>query len=354
MKRSAWKRSLAGGLMAVSALFTVLPAPAHAAGDWHGVALPFFWPEWSLWGLAAAAPDSVWISGGQGAWCIPGPTPFSCLARSSGNPVIRRWTGSSWKEYPLRGVADASGPIQRLAASGNEIWAQSSASGYLARFDGSAFQAVQPPEGGSINSLWSTPAGVWVKAGAEFHRWNGSGWTRQTLPDGLSGPLGELEATEPGEAWTTARDPASGEHHLLRWDGTTWQDVVTLPRLDRYGGHPDFTVSAADEVFAISTYAPSDDRPSRLFRWKDGALTEIAAPPGVDVRQLYRDGLGAVWATGVPQGDPYYRYYRHTGNGWEETRVPAEYAVAEPVAVPGSDAFWGMAGFGNRTIVTNS
>jgi len=103
---------------------------AKAAGELRTVSLPFFWPSSSLDTVAAEAPDKVWIGGLQGTSCLQPIPGFPCAVSSSGNPVVRRWTGSGWKEYPINEWS-GSRAVRSVTAGGGETWIGALYANYL-------------------------------------------------------------------------------------------------------------------------------------------------------------------------------------------------------------------------------
>ncbi|GAA3210497.1 hypothetical protein GCM10010468_28490 [Actinocorallia longicatena] len=291
--------------------------------------LPFLWPNNAINGLAVQNPSSVWVAGYQGQYCVRGPSPYSCLLYSPGNPVVRRWDGTRWLEYPLGSAPK--GPIHAVGASGAEVWI-ADISGYLARFDGTAFTKVATPMGLSASPLSVNPAGVWVKQfisstgeGGQF-RWTGSGWAETAMPPGVRGISGEVSSVVAGEAWAKAY--VDGAYVLLRWNGTSWADAGPIPSLGPYSTVHDLDAVGPGEAVAVVHPIASSADPSRAYRYKDGVWTQIPTP-GLDLTGVTVDGLGRLYGLGT-------EIYRYDGSAWQEQAFPG--GALTPV--PGSDAFW--------------
>lgn len=314
----------------------VTSARQEAADAWKLMQPPFLWPNNWLTGIAGAAPDSVWISGVQRQYCVPGPVPYSCVAHSPGNPVVRRWNGTRWLSYPLGGLAEGTGPIHKIAASPGEIWIGKH-DGYLARFTGSSFTRIPTPTGRAASTLSATPAGVWVKEGAGTapHRWTGSAWAQTPLPEGFVA-VNDIKARTADQAWLLGR--RDGQRHLLRWNGAQWQDAGRLPSILEYDSLPDMAVAGPDEIWVIRDTSPGRDDPSRIFRYAGGSWTEVSPALGAELHQLIVDSAGRVLTAGMVSGQRVL--LRYDGTAWRPMTIPEEIRFGVILTVPGSDALW--------------
>jgi len=319
----------------------LLPAgPAQAAGEWHEVPLPPLWPANFINDLAAAAPDSVWIGGGQGKFCILGWYPYGCAFSSPGNPVVRRWDGGKWREYPLRDLPSNVAPIDDVGAWGDEVWVHSHVQldhpEYLARFDGTAFQKMPLPTDRAV-SLSVNPAGVWLKRSTQY-RWNGSGWTVTPMPDGVRGISGSIHAVSENEAWGLGVGADSGrDYSLVRWDGTSWSKVASLPMTGEWDTYSSIAVTGPGEVWALQKRP--QDAPSRVYRWADGAFTEHSPSFPTQLTRLHVDGQGTLFASGYISTSPLTGgTLRFTGTDWVEEPAPAPgISPGSLISVPGTD-----------------
>ncbi|MEO5878126.1 MAG: hypothetical protein ABIS86_14010 [Streptosporangiaceae bacterium] len=351
--RVLFARIFLAGASAVALLFP--GASAQAAGTWHEVPLPALWPQNFLYELEAAGPDDVWIGGGQGRFCIRGPAPYSCLLSSVGNPVVRRWDGGRWVEYPLRNLPAKTGPIDDLGAIPGEVWVHSFVQldqpEYLARFDGTAFQKVEPPAPRAV-ALSVNPAGIWIRGTGSQYRWNGSGWTLTPMPAGSSGISGEVLSKSPTEAWGLSIEGQVSS--LLRWNGTAWTKVTDIPKPGEWDFVREIAVRAPGEVWALQE-PRGDTSPSRVFRYHNGAWTEQTPPVPARLYSLRVDGLGRLVADGYPIQTPTVAAtFRFTGTGWVAEPPPAPgVSSAGFVGVPGTDLLWGFASYPAK-VFTNS
>ncbi|MQY05836.1 hypothetical protein [Actinomadura macrotermitis] len=292
-------RSFSARLAATAVAFVAL-APVSAAhaeptpATLNDVPLPFLWPSAGVYSVAAVSDTEAWVAGVQGN--------VGANGGNGGNPVVRRRVGSQWKEYPLNGWT-GNGRISQVVAYNGEVWVQGvqgvkSTSGerlYLARFDGTAFQPVAPPEGvadgwASDTRLWMGPAGVWIQVsekvgddgiGPKLYRRVGTSWQADALAGQLTNGLPDLQALSATAAWTGGCrfNPGTGrnESAVLRWNGSAWTAMPALPVADCVVS---VAPAAGGVVWALT--------PFDLFKWDGTAWTK--APEGPD--GPYKNGYG--------------------------------------------------------------
>ncbi|MFG2004998.1 hypothetical protein ACGFNU_38225 [Spirillospora sp. NPDC048911] len=301
-----------GGLATSVALAIGLltPGTAHAAA-WHPVPLPFLWWQNRILDIAASAPDNVWIGGLQGF------IPALPLPASYGNPVVRRWNGSSWKEYPLNGWS-GQGSIYQVAARPGEVWVTGDK--YFARFDGTAFQKVTPPP--NIRDIEAGASGVYAMSYTDntLYKWNGSGWDASPLV--------------PNAKWTGDRyetvDPPAAEPVIVAANGSSGLYAVT--DLDLY-----------------------DDIAPRLWHKTGGDWSQVTLPAGLTIRTITQDGTGRIWAAAEPSNQ--YTLHTFDGTTWTKQFGPSRDGIEQLVAVPGTGTVWGRgfgAPWGDAQITTNA
>ncbi|RSN64078.1 hypothetical protein [Actinomadura sp. WAC 06369] len=333
------RRFLASAAVAGAALLA-LPAAAHAAEtDPRTVPLPFLWPRADLTAVAPDGAGGVWIGGGQGAHCLVVLNPW-CY--NIGNPVVRRWTGSGWREYPIRGWT-GNGFVRQVASGAGGTWiggVEQGAAGTnrLFAFDGTSFRRVETPSA-AIGVLSTGPAGTWitqdVPAGSgEPHllRRDGDAWTAVGLPD-PGARFNDVRASSAADVWAAGSRPGAdgGERRpaVARFDGTAW---TRLPE-------PDLPSSTA--VDRVVPLAPDDvwvSANAHLAHWDGSAWTTIDGPGG-PVVDIAVDGSGAVWAATVPSGGT--GLARYEDGAWRQVAVP-DGAELHDLAAVGASTIWGV------------
>ncbi|MDL4820056.1 hypothetical protein [Actinomadura opuntiae] len=338
------KRSLACAAAVAAALLSA-PVTAHAdEGTFTSVSLPFFWPTAELDDVAADTSGGVWIGGAQGEYCVVWAD--NCALYSNGAPVLRRWKGSSWTEYPLNGWT-GQGQIGAIASSGAETWVAGGPTGssgfhdYLARFDGTAFQKVDKPSQARLSMISTGPAGTWVSqvTGAgdptpRLQKRTGSTWTGYALP---IGDVSDLQARSATDAWAVGgSSTASGTAPAIaHYDGTSWTGVTppTIP-----AGANDAFVKVvpvgATDVWALTW--------KYLTHWNGTGWTVIPLPDGIARGgDLAVAANGTVWVAPADYGTS--TPYLYSGGSWHAATLPAGLKMYDITAVPGTSTIWGVA-----------
>ncbi|WP_019633139.1 hypothetical protein [Actinomadura atramentaria] len=341
------KRQILALAASAGAAVALVPAPARAdaPAPYRSVGLPFLWPQNSLWDVAASAPDGVWISGAQGAYCVQWMPMTPCNPSSFGNPVVRRWTGSGWKEYPIDGWS-GDRVIYSVSTGGGETWIAGGPNDrrYAARFDGTAFRRVALPTSVPAALLEAGPAGVFeteltYAANPPIHRWTGSGWTAQPLPSGFT-YAADVQSVVPGEAWAVGLGQRTGDRDVpgvARFDGSAWRTVAL----------PDSLVGTHEAFVKVAPVGPGEiwvAGTSVLAHLKDGVWTVVPRPAGTSgpFTDVDVDASGTPWAL-VGRTDPWDAVpYRYAGGSWQAVGVPAASKFSVQTVVPGTTTAWAV------------
>ncbi|MBO2450440.1 hypothetical protein J4573_25280 [Actinomadura barringtoniae] len=351
MSRRSCTRAAAVAALAIAV--TAQPAQAAAPGDLHSAPLPFLWSRSELLDVAADG-SSAWVAGYQGAYCVPWVD--HCGLYSSGNPVVRRWTGSAWKEYPLQGWS-GQGQIGAVVTAPGETWIAGGTIGdsdyydYLARFDGTAFQKIEKPSANTLDMLSTGPAGTWVaqippvgSSDPQLFRRTGSTWTPAALPADLR--VNDVQARTATDVWTVGWNSTSTGGKTLaaaHFDGTTWTRVATPATDDEF---VKVLPVAANDVYALTW--------NNLAHWNGTTWTLTPLPQSVDRgADLVRDASGDLW---ISKG--HYpvvgNLLRYSNNTWHDISVPGT-LITDVVVAPGTSTIWGVGRKDdNAAAVTNS
>ncbi|OLT11426.1 hypothetical protein BJF79_24160 [Actinomadura sp. CNU-125] len=334
------RRFLAGAAVAGAALLA-LPVTAHAAADdLRTVPLPFLWPRADLTTVAPDGAGGVWIGGGQGAHCLVVLNPW-CY--NLGNPVVRRWTGTNWKEYPIDGWT-GNGFIGRVASGAGRTWIGGVGQGAagpdrLFVFDGASFRKVATPSTATIGVLSTGPAGTWITqdvapGSGEPHllRRDGDAWVGADLPD-PGARVNDVQALSATDVWAVGNRPQGdgGERRpaVARFDGTGWT-WLPEPGMPSSNSVEQVVPVASDDVWVYSN--------AHLAHWDGSAWTTIEGPGG-PIADLAVDGSGTVWAATPVSDDA--GLWRYRDGSWQPVTVPGG-ARLNDVATLGASTIWGV------------
>ncbi|MFI9833251.1 hypothetical protein ACIHIX_36815 [Streptomyces sp. NPDC051913] len=200
------------------------PPSASAAPptpSWSALPVPAAAPPVTVSDLAARGPGEAWATGYE-------------HAADGLRPMLYRWDGTAWSRDTSFPGADDLGRLGKVQFVGEEVWIFQirAGAGQILRRSTNGWSAVALPR-----TLWTyqdftaVPGAAWVvgedDTGLKVLRYDGSGWTTQSTPDGVLFLMG-ITARTAADAWAWA-DTSTGTA-VLRWDGTVWRDAkVPLP-----------------------------------------------------------------------------------------------------------------------------
>ena len=164
-----------------------------------------------LFGVAATSASNAWAVG----------------AATSGKTIILHWDGSTWARVPSPTPAGIYELSAVAATSASNAWAV----------------------GGS-----ETPPGKTF-----ILHWNGTAWTRVMSPDpagtGKDNDLSGVATTASNTAWAVGSFDDSNNNQqalLLRWDGSSWQQVQ-IPTSGDSSGLSGVGASSSGNAWAVGT-----------------------------------------------------------------------------------------------------
>ncbi|MGW9214115.1 hypothetical protein ACWGR4_45110 [Embleya sp. NPDC055664] len=188
---------------------------------WSALPVPAAAPPMSVADLAARGPGDAWATGSENA-------------ADGSRPTLYRRHGTAWSRDTSFPGADEPGALGRVQFVGDEVWIFHYRVGIaeILRRSAAGWSAVPLPQ-----TLWTyqdftaVPGAAWVvgedDTGLKVLRYDGSGWTTQSTPDGVLFLMG-ITARAADDVWAWA-DTADGST-ILRWDGSSWRDAkVPLP-----------------------------------------------------------------------------------------------------------------------------
>jgi hypothetical protein len=325
----------------------------------------------TLRGVTALSTSDVWAVGSF--------SPTGSGYRHAGlEPYAEHFDGTRWTETPVAGTQFNDDVLTAVSGkSSNDVWAvgsrkrtsfKSPVTTITYHWDGRSWSEVATPaidgtrysfaavSAAASNDVWAVGTAATAPSTA-LHplaaHWNGSTWSRVTLPAAVAAAGGELvgvSARAANDAWAVGA--VNGKTLALHWNGTTWSTMATKDVPPQRTGasvvdtFTAVTAIAANNVWAVG-YATDtvsgSNLPNRTIveHW-DGVqwtlttapsptghptLTGVAAASASDVW-----AVGSGWSdqsVGVPVAKPIYLHF--DGTKWVQVTSPANVGSSDNI-----------------------
>jgi hypothetical protein len=301
-------------LTAVSAVLLfllILPLPAPARGprrllcgpSWTSVPAPQASPNDGLWAVAAVSSNDVWAVGSSGH------------AQPFGGPLAEHWDGAAWSIVHVPGTS-LLGAIDATAA--DDVWAVGNLPPAILHWNGTGWtrMSIPPLEQGDLRGISAIASDdVWVVGeyrplgGLHVHtlamHWDGTLWAIVPTPNPGPGPhsLAAVDASASNDVW------AVGSKHsdplIVHWDGTRWQPVPShIPRMN--GNLEAVSVHTAGDVWAFGgAYYQSESSAAQRFEpitdhWDGSVWAPVRTTDRRPHTTLFSGAVGPddAWAVG--------------------------------------------------------
>jgi WD40-like Beta Propeller Repeat len=279
----------------------------------YALGLPVSGEAVALNDVAAAAPDDVFVAGGE----------LSRHTRRWGALVLR-WDGDEWVRMDVPAVPDAI--LQGLEAiAPDDVWAvgfshvESRSRRLVLHFDGTRWSRVGVPSSrrneGLVAVGASSATNVWAVGNrgedrALVLRYDGSRWAEVDLPRLITNAPARLNAIEvlsPDNVWIVGNVHRAGHGYLsvgvLQFDGRRWRthpigESGTLADVEAVGRHEVWAVGYTGSAGLEATAKPLAVR--HTDSWQRVAVQDPAV--GGEFAGMAVDNGGNVWAIGEKAG----------------------------------------------------
>lgn len=333
-------------LVAALAAAPLTTASAAPAGDRWRIAITHHEDRSSVGvAVAADAPDDVWSAGllrydAEEGW---------------GTPVVQRWNGHGWRVFTLAGLSTQSQISGLAARAPDDVWVDGvdDATGhpFVQHFDGRRWTAVTtagmtPFRGGlavTTNRAWALGT---FHSVAVYH--NGA-WTRSRAIE--TGYLEDVAARTKNDVWTvgTTRDATatSGPYNPIaaHWNGARWtRTPLPVDHCVLYA----VTIGGPDDAWTVCT--PVNGAATTILHWNGHAWHAIPSPVGTpdDFRSLAASPAGDLW--GVANRSQVLHW---NGNAWTAHVLPAPQPRDQIATTRGFDVAY-LPGTGTGVYATGS
>ncbi len=261
-----------GLAVAVGAALVLGAGPALAGGGWTIVPAPPTGQDASLSGVTTTSGTDAWAVG----YCCAAPNFLGAI------PVIDHWNGTAWSQASVPSTGYSTNSLTAVSASStSDAWAvgRSEPQRYTfyplgMHWNGTAWSvstsfasALSGQIADGVADISPTDAyGIGGGLGSAHTglvaQWNGSTWTRVTVPlpknNNLASNLGAVSADGPNDVWIVGSylfevNPSdfANETYSLHWNGSSWS-IVPMPL--EPGTNPNFEYGLG----AVKANSPTD------------------------------------------------------------------------------------------------
>jgi hypothetical protein len=242
----------------------------------------------------------------------------------SGNGLVERWNGSAWNVVAGPSLIDPADPLAWATLDGVDAV---SATDAFAVGDSSTFGAIA-------------------------ERWNGTRWSRMTVPAVTGGSLTAVKAFSGsnviavGEAKPTSRSRTLA----MRWNGSTWAELPSPSPGTRLNVLTAVDGASADRVWAVGWVRNlpygNKTRQSLILLWNGGAWSLVPSPNAGQTTTVLND-VAAVsatdaWAVGFAQnlgGNAFAAVLRWNGSAWGVATAPPLSTLTSVTALSATDVW---------------
>ncbi|MFF8607155.1 hypothetical protein ACF06X_14540 [Streptomyces sp. NPDC015346] len=263
--------------------------------------------------VAVGAPDEVWAVGtrhetvGEDGW-------------DGGRALLQHWDGAAWSEIVLpfpEGVVQTSVSAVDVDADGS-VWVYGGYADAAGQYVSVLFRGDAGGGGGWtrlpgdtglawVSQLEAGPGGIVHAIGDGVSRFDGTAWTKQSIPRTLDGALLDgIEVRAADDIWAVGhvRDARLWRRPVIvHFDGQAWRKVRTPAET---GQLYDIAFDGAGRPVAVGETQDPAVNPSGnyvLTLDAQGVFTRTEEPPGAGY--LYgatADATGRVWTAGGSAG----------------------------------------------------
>ncbi|MFI0984557.1 hypothetical protein [Streptomyces exfoliatus] len=263
--------------------------------------------------LAVGAPDQVWAVGSRNE--LVGESDWD-----RGRALLQHWNGTAWSEValPFPEAADVTSLSAVDVDAGGSVWVYGGYADTAGEYvpvlfhgdaDGGGGWTRLPANTGLnwVSQLEARPGGVVLAVGDGVSRFDGTSWTKQSLPPALDGAIFDgIEERAANDIWAVGHirdDRLWRRPVIVRYDGRAWRTVRTPAET---GQLFDIAFDGSGRPVAVGETMDPAVNPAGnyvLTPGPQGFLTRTEDPAGAGY--LYgaaADAAGRIWTVGGTAG----------------------------------------------------
>lgn len=232
--------------------------------------------------------------------------------------------------------------IAALGVSMPALTAQASSAGWQQVYRSTAVTGNELQSVAAVSPGDAWAAGSWGDGALVMH-WNGSKWSRVTVPGQSGFSLTEVRASSAANVWLFGADNNGENGTILRWNGSSWQDVPlpagVIPNAAAVLSVSDVWISGPETCTGSGSNEPCQ---TALYHWNGSAWD---APDYVPTQVNAMSGSGArnVWLVGESRVSTVTENYtlaayRWNGSAWVAPSMPEPRSGGAPDVTAQSSA----------------
>jgi hypothetical protein len=288
---------LAAKALAAAAILVGLMAGPAAAATWTIVPSQAVGSGSVLSGIDALSATDAWAVGG------------------SGNGLVEHWNGTNWATVASPDlIGDHSNPSNTAGLSAVD-----------------ATSATNAFAVGSAHVFGTSSSG-----GAVALRFNGTSWSKTTVPGPAGQSLNDVKAFSPTDAWAVGHGGTStlGLTLARHWQGSSWTQVATPSPGTRDNVLLGVAGTSPSDVWAVGWYRdlPYGNRAqhSLVLHWNGSAWSRVTSPDVGNAQTVLKDVIALsptdAWAVGYTDdfgGATRATALHWNGTSWTVSPAPA-------------------------------
>lgn len=229
-------------------------------------------------------------------------------------------SGGGWSE--VSGPAGLLGAVDVWAFSKSDVWVLDG-SATVQRYDGAAWSTLATPSKGGLSCIFArSSTEVWLCAGEEVLRYDGTSFQAMDVSAVGLGSLSDLWASSPNDLWIVGDQAILGHYDGTRWTGT------------RAGSPFNVSVwgSGPSDVYALGTFD--------LVHYDGTTWTNVDIHAGGDDARVFGTSASDVWVSGSSELNHF------DGMTWTTVETTGFVGDISAIWGPAPNDLWGVGSAG--------
>jgi hypothetical protein len=178
---------------------------------------------------------------------------------------------------------------------------------------------------------------------AEAVHWNGSDWSKVTLPTAKDFIVA-ASAPAANDVWAVGSNGDAPQNQILHYTGSTWQKVSSSA-FSGLEGFNSITSLSASNVW-LTAWGGNSNSNSYLLHYNGHVFSKVKVPWSVNAGRVVSDGAGGIWFSASTSTGQSYAVHVTAKGAMSRTEVSH---LGSLTTVPGTTALWSAGTADNKT-----